>query len=143
MRTWLGYCGFGSDVKFHSSFLFLFSFFFLRISIVTHNDSAVMINAYLEKLIQNISVCNSIDFVHFVRALNAQAHYLNPFISYKIFMVCKPNLRKSILIYSVDFSVKDLVKIFLSKVHLKKKRRKKNVYLHIGFFFLIIRSHSR
>jgi len=45
-------------------------------------------------------------------------------------MMCKTNLRQSISIYSVDFSVKHLEKIVLSKTYFKKKK----VYLYRGFF---------
>jgi len=40
-------------------------------------------------------------------------------------MMCKTSLRQSILIYSVDFSVKDLENIFLSKAPFEKKEKEK------------------
>lgn len=69
-------------------------------------------------------MCSRIDLVHFVRTVNAEAHYLNPFISHRGFMMCKTNLRQSILIHSVDFNVKDLGKIFFSKSSFNKKKSK-------------------
>lgn len=73
--------------------------------------------------------------VHFVRTVNAEAHYLNPFISHRGFMMCKTNLRQSILIHSVDFNVKDLGKIFFfQKVLLiKKKKKSKFTYRAVSY----------
>lgn len=132
----LGYWGYGSDKK-----GFTLAFFSLRRVIVVHNSSTVMVNSSLETLIQNIPcvwMCSRIDLVHFVRTVNAEAHYLNPFISHRGFMMCKTNLRQSIWIYSVDFCVKDLEKIVLSKTFFKKKK----VNSHIGLF-PISRSHIK
>lgn len=134
MCRWLDYWGSRSDKK-----GFILAFFFLRRVIVAHNISTVMVN-FLETLIQNIPcvwMCSRIDLVHFVRTVNAETHYLNPFISHRGFMMCKTYVRQSILIYSVDFSVKDLEKIVLSKISLKKKK----VNLYIGLF-PISRSHT-
>lgn len=72
--------------------------------------------------------------VHFVRTVNAEAHYLNPFISHRGFMMCKTNLRQSILIHSVDFNVKDLGKIFFfQKVLLIKKKKSKFTYRAVSY----------
>lgn len=69
-----------------------------------------------------------IDLVHFVRTVNAETHYLNPLISHRGFMIYKTNLRQSILINSVDFSVKLPEKIILPKVSFEIKK----IYLQIG-----------
>ena len=123
---WLDYWGYGNDKE-----GFILAFFFLRSVIVAHNSSTVVVNS--ETLIQNILcvwMCSRVNLVHFVRTVSAEAHYLNWFLSHRGFMMCKTNLRQSISIYSVDFSVKHLEKIVLSKTYFKKKK----VYLYRGFF---------